>query len=153
MSQILMGKQTEWKISMINDLYEKRVDCYLRSGDYWHGVLDFNRIFKGIPDFGDGLERWRNVGGKAGQELYVDAKTAEFTGTPRLWAKFVEKNGGYTVQAFAFDCKSRRIAVASTAIYNSDDSLQNRSDAGGDWQNLIPSSTAEQMYNGICRTQ
>jgi len=153
MSHILLDKESEWKISMINDLYEKRGDCYLRSGDYRRGVLDFNRIFKGIPDFGDTVERWRGLSGKAGEEWYVDVKSTEFAVTPRLWAKFAEKKGGYTVQSLDFDCKSRRIAVTSTAVYGKDDDLLNSSAAGGGWQRVIPSSKGEQMYNGMCGTR
>lgn len=108
---------------------------------------------RGIPDFGDSLERWRNLDGKTGEEWYVDVKTAEFTATPRLWAKFAEKKGGYTVQSFDFDCKSVRIAVTSTATYGKDDNLLSSADAGGGWQRVIPSSMGEQMYNGMCGTR
>jgi tetratricopeptide (TPR) repeat protein len=150
MAKILTEKESEWKISMINDLYQKRGDCYLNNGDYRRGVLDFNRIFKGIPDFGQYVERWRSMGGKAGEEWFVDVKSTEFAETPRLWAKFTEKDKRYSVQAFEFDCKGRRIAVTSIAKYGKDEELVGSSDAGGGWQRIIPQTRGEQMYIGMC---
>jgi hypothetical protein len=55
----LMEKNGKWAISLLNDLYEKRGDAYLKAGDFRRGALDFDRIFKGIPDFADSTERWR----------------------------------------------------------------------------------------------
>ncbi len=150
MTKILTEKESEWKISLINDLYEKRADCYLKNGDYRRGVLDFNRIFKGIPDFGQYVERWRSMGGKAGEEWFIDIKSTEFGGTPRLWAKFMEKDQSHTVQAFDFDCKSRRIAMTSIAKYNKAEELVGSSDTGGGWQRVIPQTRGEQMYLGMC---
>ena len=150
MTKILTEKESEWKISMINDLYEKRADCYLKNGDYRRGVLDFSRIFKGIPDLGQYVERWRSMGGKAGEDWFIDIQSTEFGSTPRLWAKFMEKDKGYTVQAFDFDCKSRRIALTSIAKYNKDDELVGSSEAGGGWQRVIPQTRGEQMYVGMC---
>ena len=78
---------------MINDLCEKRGDCYLRSGDYRRSVLDFNRIFKGIPDFGDTVERWRGLGGKAGEEWYVDVKSTEFAPHAQIVGQVCREEG------------------------------------------------------------
>ena len=150
MMKILTEKESEWKISLINDLYEKRADCYLNNGDYRRGVVDFNRIFNGIPDFAQYVERWRSMGGKSGEEWFIDIKSTEFSGTPRLWAKFMEKDQSYTVQAFDFDCKSRRIAMTSIAKYSKDEELVGSSDTGGGWQRVIPQTRGEQMYFGMC---
>jgi tetratricopeptide (TPR) repeat protein len=152
MSKQLLGKKdSEWSISMINDLYEKRGDAYLRSGDFRHGVLDFQRIFKGIPAFADTTERWRLMGGQTGEEWYVDVKSTEFTDNPRLWSKFMQKDKGFNIQAFDFDCKDRRIAITSTATYNKDGEFVNGSDSNGGWQRIIPESRGEQMFDGMCR--
>jgi len=75
----LMEKNGKWEISLLNDLYEKRGDAYLKAGDYRRGALDFDRIFKGIPDFADSTERWRVLGKSADGEFYLDTKTAEFS--------------------------------------------------------------------------
>ena len=58
----LTEKNGKWPISLLNELYEKRGDTYLRSGDFRRGVLDFKRIFKGIPNFADSTDRWRALG-------------------------------------------------------------------------------------------
>jgi tetratricopeptide (TPR) repeat protein len=150
MTQVLTEKKSEWKISMINDVYEKRADCYLKNGDYRRGVLDFNRIYKGIPDFGQYVERWRSMGGKTGEEWFIDVQSTEFGSTPRLWAKFMEKDKGYTVQSFDFDCKSRRIATTSIAKYNKGEQLVGSSETGSGWQRVIPQTRGEQMYFGMC---
>ena len=103
----VVGKQLiegdgKWSISfLLNDLYEKRGDAYLRTGDFRRGVLDFNRIFNGIPNFADTVERWRLLGN--GQESYLDVKTVEFTnldGPARLWLKIVGKDKTYTVDSY-----------------------------------------------------
>jgi tetratricopeptide (TPR) repeat protein len=150
MSKQLLEKESEWKISMINDLYEKRGDCYLRSGDYRRGVLDFTRIFKGIPDFAGTVERWRLLGGKVGEEWYVDVKSTEFAETPRLWTKFLQKDKGFNIQSFDFDCKERRIAVASTAVYDKEGKILHSDEANSGWQRVIPESRGEQMFEGMC---
>jgi hypothetical protein len=46
----------------------------------------------------DGV-RWVQEVGK----WYIDVKGTQFTAAPRLWAKFVQKNGTYTFQSFEFD--------------------------------------------------
>jgi hypothetical protein len=103
----------ERRTYLLNDPYEKRGDCYLKTGDYRRAELDFNRIVKGIPDFGKSLQRWRSMGGKFGEEWFIDIKSTEFGETPRLWAKFMEKDQSHIVQSFDFDCKVRRITMTS----------------------------------------
>jgi tetratricopeptide (TPR) repeat protein len=150
MKNVLTEKDSEWKISMINELYEKRADCYLKSGEYRRGVLDFERIYRGIPDFGQYVERWRSMGVRPGEDWFIDVKSTDFSGTPHLWAKFMNKDKSYTIQAFNFDCKSRRIDVASVASYNKNDELVGSSDTEGGWQRVIPQTRGEQMYLGMC---
>jgi hypothetical protein len=79
MTKRLIEGEGKWQISMVNDLYEKRGDAYLLKGDFRHGVTDFNRIFKGIPNFAETVQRWRLLGSNSnGQESYVDVKSIEF---------------------------------------------------------------------------
>ena len=148
--QLLEKREHEWQISMINELYEKRGDSYLQNGEFRRGVLDFQRIFKGIPNFADTIERWRSMGGKVGEEWYLDVKSTKFTDTPRMWAKFMQKDKGFTVQAFDFDCNGRRIAVTSTAVYSKDGEFVNGYDSTKGWQRIIPESRGEQMFEGMC---
>jgi tetratricopeptide (TPR) repeat protein len=149
-NRLLEKKNQEWQIGLIHELYQKRGDVYLRNGDYLRGVRDFSRIFKGIPNFASTIERWRLLGEQPGEAWYVDVKSTEFGSTPRLWAKFMEKNGNYTVQSFDFNCKERRIRVTSTVLYSKDEDLLNSSEAVAGWQRVIPDSRGEQMYNGMC---
>ena len=63
-----------WAIGLLNELYEKRGDTYLRLSDYRQGVLDFRRIFEGIPNFADSTDRWRELGKTADQENYFSGR-------------------------------------------------------------------------------
>lgn len=150
MTKILTEGRSDWSSSVVTGLYEKRGDCYLKSGDYRRGVLDFNRIIKGMPDFAQSVERWRSVGDRAGGQWFIDIKTTGFGEIPQLWAKCMEKDKGYTVQAFDFDCKGRRIATTSITKYNKDGELVGSSDRGVGWQRVVPETWGEQMYIGMC---
>jgi tetratricopeptide (TPR) repeat protein len=141
-----------WAISLLNELYEKRGDTYLRLGDYRQGVLDFRRIFKGIPNFADSTDRWRELGKTADQEDYfLDAKSAEFPsdGPVRLWIKMVGKKETQTVQ-YELDCKARRINGASTVTYDSKGNVLSSSEVSSAWQRVIPDTIGEHIYNGAC---
>jgi tetratricopeptide (TPR) repeat protein len=141
-SQFLYGSQ-----------YEHRGDAYLRLGDFRRGVLDFNRIFKGIPDYANALERWRLLGATPdGQELYLDVKTAVFASSEPslLWLKTVGKAPTHTVEAYEVDCKLRRINQTSAIVYDADGKILRSSDASRGWQPIVPDSMGEQLYNGMC---
>jgi tetratricopeptide (TPR) repeat protein len=146
------GKNGNWSISLINELYEKRGDAYLRAGDFRHGVLDFNRIFKGIPNFADSTDRWRLLGkGVDGQTYYLDVKTAEFSAPDfdRIWIKTVGKKGTETV-AYEIDCKGKRLNSGSEAIYDPAGKLVRSSNLGSIWQEIVPDTVGEQLYSGAC---
>lgn len=150
MAKILTEQRPTQHLSAIANLYEKRADCYLKNGDYRRGLLEFNRILKGIPDIGQYIERWRPMGGKEGEEWFIDVQSMELKETLRVWAKFKEKDKGHTVQAFDFDCKTRRIAATSTAKYNSQGEFLESSTTGSGWQQVIPETRGEQLYFGMC---
>lgn len=150
----LTEENGKWGISLINELYEKRGDAYVKAGDFRRGVLDFERIFKGIPNFADSTERWRVLGRTANQEHYLlDAKSAEFPsdGPIRLWLKMVGKKETRTVE-YELDCKTRRMNVASTVAYDSGGNVLNSSDVSTGWQRIIPDTIGEQIYNGACES-
>lgn len=105
----------KWAISSLNELYETRDDAYLRSGEFGRGVLDFTRIFKGIPNFVDSTDRGRALGRTADSEDYfLDVKSAEFpsNGTVRIWMKFGGKKETQTVE-HELDCKTRCMNTAT----------------------------------------
>jgi tetratricopeptide (TPR) repeat protein len=151
-AQELTQKNGKWAISLLNGLYEKRGDTYLRSSDFRRGVLDFRRIFKGIPNFAVSTDRWRALGRTTDQEDYfLDAKSAEFPsdGPVRLWVKFVGKKETQIVE-HELDCKMRRLNRASIVTYDSNGTLLTSSETSSGWQRIIPDTIGEQLYNGAC---
>ncbi|MCC7496947.1 MAG: tetratricopeptide repeat protein [Bryobacterales bacterium] len=151
MAKQLLEGEGKWPITLVNDLYEKRGDAYLKSGDFRRGVLDFNRIFHGIPNFADTVERWRSLG--SGKEnWYLDVKSVEFGSTSRLWIKTARKDKTYTIAAYEIDCKGRRLNSSSSATYDQQDQLVNSSEASSGWLRIIPETIGETLYNGACST-
>jgi tetratricopeptide (TPR) repeat protein len=145
-------KNGGWSISLINELYEKRGDAYLRAGDFRRCVLDFKRIFKGIPNFADTTDRWRLLGqGNDGETYYLDVKTAEFSRPDfdQIWIKSVGNKGTETV-AYEIDCNGKRLSAGSTASYDSAGKLLRSSDVGSSWQQIVPDTIGEQLYSGTC---
>jgi tetratricopeptide (TPR) repeat protein len=135
------------------ELYEKRGDAYLRAGDFGRAVLDFSRIFKGIPNLAGTVGRWRLLGFyRGGEEYYVDVKSVEFAdnGPARLWLKMVSKKQTYTVDACEVDCKSKRIRQTSSLAYDSDGKLVSSTEASSGWQQIAPDTVGEHLYNGLC---
>lgn len=117
-------------------------------------MLDFSRIFRGIPNFADSTERWRALGRTADQEDYfLDAKSAEFPsdGPVRLWVKMAGKRQTQTVE-YELDCKTKRMNGASTVAYDSSGKILSSSEVGSGWQRIIPDTIGEQIYNGACST-
>jgi tetratricopeptide (TPR) repeat protein len=75
-----MRKNSEKRcgVSLLNELYEKRGAAYLRVGDYRRGVLDFQRVYRGIQDQADFIDRWQRIGKTAdGESYFVDVKAAD----------------------------------------------------------------------------
>lgn len=150
----LMEENGKWSISLLNELYEKRGDAYLRAGDFPHGVLDFQRIFKGIPNFAESTDRWRMLGTNAvGGKYYLDVKSVEFLvgGLVRLWIKTMGKKQRQIV-AYEMDCKTSRINDTSTVVYDFNDKVVSTSESNSGWQRIIPDTIGEQLYNGSCST-
>ena len=150
----LMEENGKWQVSLLNELYEKRGDGYLKAGDYRHGVLDFERIFKGIPDFADSTDRWRVLGkGSDGEDYYLDVKSVEFSapGPVRLWIKTMGTKETQTV-AYAIDCEARRMNNTLSVAYDSNGKVSSSSDVSGRWQQIVPDTIGEQLYIGACST-
>jgi tetratricopeptide (TPR) repeat protein len=150
-SKQLLEKNGKWEVGLLNDLYEKRGDTYLKSGDYRQGVLDFNRIYKGIPNFASSTDRWRFLGGTDSDQYYLDVKTAEFPakGHARVWIKAVTKKGTSTTE-YEMDCQSKRLNVTSVVTYDSNGKVTNTYEPSTDWQRVVPDTIGEQFYDGAC---
>jgi hypothetical protein len=138
---------------LLSDLYEKRGDAYLNAGDFRRGTLDFRRIIKGIPSFAEGVDRWRLLGTiPSGDEYYIDVKTIEFPSSQhaRLWLKTMEKNAAYRIESYEFDCKLRRLQLTSTTMYDAKGEAVTNVERNNGWQQIIPETQGEQLYNGMC---
>lgn len=150
----LMTKENgKWGVSLLNDLYEKRGDAYLSIGDYGRGILDFQRIFTGMPDYGKSTERWRGLGAFGHeQKFYLDVKASEPLSKPypRLWVKRV---GGKQseVMEFQLDCLSRRLRQVSEVIYDTNNNVVGESSAGENWSDVTPDTLGEQLWSGVCQ--
>ncbi|MGD1023200.1 MAG: surface-adhesin E family protein [Candidatus Sulfotelmatobacter sp.] len=150
----LMEENGKWQVSMLNELYEKRGDAYLRVGDYRRGALDFTRIFKGMPNYADSTDRWRVLGKTSvGEDVYLDVKSFEFStsGPILLWTKTVGKKEAQTI-AYEVDCKGRRIESTSRVAYDPDGKVSSSSDLNTGWQQIVPDTIGEQLYVGACST-
>jgi tetratricopeptide (TPR) repeat protein len=151
----LLEENGSWQISLINDLYEKRGDAYLQANDFRKGVLDFNRIFHGIPNFADTVDRWRMLGtGANGEKFYLDVKSVELpdNGAARLWLRTVSKKGSYTVQSYDLECKTKRISQTSIVAYDAGGKILTSSESGGGWERIVPDTMGERFYDGLCRS-
>ena len=149
----LIEENGKWQVSSLNELYEKRGDAYLKAGDYRRGVLDFQRIFKGIPNFAQSTDRWRSLGrSTVGDDYYLDVKSVEFSTAGRpvlLWIKTTGKKQTQTV-GYEIDCKARRMNNTSSVAYDSNGKVSGSSDLSGEWQQIVPDTVGEQLYIGAC---
>jgi tetratricopeptide (TPR) repeat protein len=137
---------------LLSELYEKRGDAYLNARDFKRGVLDFNRIFKGIPDSAGSTERWRSLGKSAdGDEIFLDVKSAEFPNNApfTLWLKFKEKKESQKIE-YEIDCKGRLMNEASAISYDSTGKVSDSSEIAGGWKRVIPDTVGEQIFSGAC---
>jgi tetratricopeptide (TPR) repeat protein len=149
----LIEENGKWQVSSLNELYEKRGDAYLKAGDYRRGVLDFQRILKGIPNFAQSTDRWRSLGrSTVGDDYYLDVKSVEFSTAGRpvlLWIKTTGKKETQTV-GYEIDCKARRMNNISSVAYDSNGKVSGSSDLSGEWQQIVPDTVGEQLYIGAC---
>ena len=150
-AESLLHKNGSWGVSLLNDLYEKRGDAYLQSEDYRDGVADFQRIYRGIPNFADSTDRWRKLDASArGKKYYLDVKASDLT-TPRpqLWIKIADSQGS-EVDLFVLDCSSRRLSVTSSVKYDKNNNLLGSSGISTDWETIAPDTIGERLFSGGC---
>jgi tetratricopeptide (TPR) repeat protein len=142
----------KWGISLINDLYEKRGDAYLQSGDYKHAIQDFQRIFAGIPNFANSVERWRPIGNFGhGDRYFLDVKSSNVSAknSTRLWIKDVGPKQSVVI-AFEMNCSGRQINQMSSITYDLNDKVLNTSDYPSGWADVAPDTLGEQLWSGVC---
>jgi tetratricopeptide (TPR) repeat protein len=150
-------KEGKWAIGDLHELYQKRGDAYLNNNEFRSAVRDFNRVFKGIPDYADAVDGWRSLGkGRDGADQQIDVKTIRFPGvtTAQLTLKSTAKDGSYAVQIYEFDCDAKRIEILETRAYDVDDEeLHKPSQTNARWRPVQPNSLEQRLYTGICSDQ
>ncbi len=148
--KLISGEKSPWEVSFIlSNLYEKRGDSYLLSKNYPLALMDFRRIYEGVPNMASSLERWRSVGF---DNYLLDVKTSSIAGkTASLWVKKVEKSGATSVIDFSIDCDTRRIKQESSYTYDRDGNLKNKEDSGI-WDGVIPDTFGEYLWDASCST-
>jgi len=142
----------KWAISLVNDLYEKRGDAYLQSGDFKHAIQDFQRIFVGIPNFANSVERWRPIGNFGhGDRYFLDVKSSDVSAKNlrRLWIKNVGPKQSIVI-AFEMNCSGRQINQMSSITYDLNDKVLNTADYPSGWTDVAPDTLGEQLWSGAC---
>lgn len=150
------AKQVEgngkWEVSfLLSNLYEKRGDVYLRAGDYRHGAADFKRLFVGVPNMANSVDRWRSLGKAVDGEYFIDVKSTEFPidSPVQLWIKTAGKKTSEKV-SYEVDCKAKRINQTSFISYDSTGKVVASSEYSSGWQIIVPDSLGEQLFTGAC---
>jgi tetratricopeptide (TPR) repeat protein len=148
----LTEENGKWAISLVNDLYEKRGDAYLQSGDFKHAIQDFQRIFMGIPNFANSVERWRPIGNFGhGDRYFLDVKSSDVSAnnSMRLWIKEVGAKQSIVI-AFGMNCGGRQINQMSSITYGSNENILSSSDYPSGWADVVPDTLGEQLWSGAC---
>jgi tetratricopeptide (TPR) repeat protein len=149
--KMIRDNDGKWAASLVNELYEKRGSVYIGLGDFRRGILDYQRIFKGMPDFASSTERWQPLGefGHA-EQYFLDVKASELSRDkmPLIWVK-AESSKAMEVMAFNIDCSGHQMRQSSSTKYDQNKAIIG-STGQGDWFPLTPDTLGEQLWNGVC---
>ena len=143
--------------TVIPDLYLKRSDAYLKTGNWHLASIDFRRAVNGFPDYADVVDRWREIGQTADARSYIDMKTFDdaHSGAIKLWIKQAwgasEAIGPYTLQQFELNCGARQLRTLSFANYDPSGELTS-SRQGSRCESIIPESFGETLNTHACRS-
>jgi tetratricopeptide (TPR) repeat protein len=100
--------------TLIPDLFLKRSDAYLKTGNWRLASIDFRRAVNGFPDYANVVDRWREIDQSADETSYIDMKTFDdaHSGAIKLWIKQArgtsETMGPYALQQFELNCGGLR---------------------------------------------
>jgi tetratricopeptide (TPR) repeat protein len=139
----------------IADLYIKRLQAYLKKGDWRAALTDFRRATNGFPDYAAGLDRWRQFEETHDTHSFVDIKNFDDAndGSVKLWIKQAhgakEAAGPYELYRFELNCSAEKIRTLSWAEYNASGALV-KSGAGGRWGSIWPATLAKILEEGAC---
>jgi tetratricopeptide (TPR) repeat protein len=156
-AESLSKKESKWAIGDLHELYVKRGDAYLANNQIRLAVRDFYRVFNGIPNYADSVDRWRFFGKNPnGQDQQIDVKTVRFPGivTPEVTLKTVGKDGRYTVQVYEFDCHGKKVAVLESRVYDADDQeLRSPPQSNVRSHFFTPNTQEQRLHAGVCSDQ
>lgn len=145
-------RSTRFISSILHDLYLKRSDAYLQTGDWHRAFMDFHRVVNGMPTFD--ADRWREFGSSLDVHYYIDLKTFDDTNkeSVKLWVKHIqgrEDTGPYSLQQYELNCSEHQMREVSFANYDKLGNIKSRH--GGDkWESIIPDTLGETLQDGIC---
>jgi tetratricopeptide (TPR) repeat protein len=145
--------------TVIPDLYLKRSDAYLKTGNWHRAAVEFRRAVNGFPQYANAVDRWREIGsldtGSRSRHLYIDLKTFDDANNTsvKLWVKQTkssEGQGPYSVQRYELNCGSRQMRTLSVASYDALGNLNFTREGGPQWESIVPDTMGEQLASGAC---
>jgi len=152
----VMKNEGKWAIGDLHDLYQKRGDAYVRNNDFRRAARDFERIYKGLPDYAESIDKWRVYSNnREGAEQQIDVKRVRLSGIlpAGLMLRTLAKDGTYVVRAYEFDCDKAKLNLSSNTIYGADDKAVKYSEAGSGWRTVTPGTQEQRLFNGMCSSQ
>jgi tetratricopeptide (TPR) repeat protein len=155
---------------VLADVFIKRLDAYLRAGNWRAAKADFRRAQRGYLNAPAAIDRWREIDPTENAQIFVDMKTFDDSRSDsiNIWIKQtrsaetqrfkrVDTNvesssdtGPYSLQEFELNCTVRQIRAVSVTNYDASGQLMT-SHEGGKWNSVVPESFGETIYNGVCR--
>ncbi len=152
----VLKNEGKWAIGDLHDLYQRRGDAYMRNGDFRRSARDFERIYKGLPDYAESMDKWRVYGNnREGAEQQIDVKRVRLSGVlpAGLMLRTLAKDGTYVVRAYEFDCDKAKVNLSSNTLYDADDKAVKYSETGSGWRTVPPGTQEQKLYNGMCSSQ
>ena len=101
------------------------------------------------------MDRWRLVGASAGVNVhFIDARSVVFptNGVGQLWVKTTSSAQTVTVQGYDINCRTKRLNATSFVEYDAEGNVVRSMDTVGVWQQVVPGTIGEQLYDGLCAT-
>ena len=144
--------------TVIPDLYMKRSDAYLKSGNWHNAAMEYRRAVDGFPSYADAIDRWREISSQRDSHVLIDMKTFDDTRneSAKLWVKQVQGSndaaGPYSVQQDEFNCGARQMRTQSVTDHDASGNVT-RGLENDKWVSVVPDTLGEVLFSGICRNK
>jgi tetratricopeptide (TPR) repeat protein len=146
--------------SFLSENYAHRGDAYWLSKDYRKAILDYQRIFTGLPkyikEYPDAFDRWKVFAATSDGEEYIDVRTVDYSQPKivKLWVKTIEKKVGKPptsgLREAHINCGSRMIDILSVTNYDVQGKPVGSVNTAG-WETILPDTLGEALYDGMCK--